>query len=125
MIKYGSTVTLECSLKGSYNDYEMLWFKVQSNGKYLEQKSTSRSTWSSDYNNRVQREVLRISNFIEENEEYFCQVRRYGVKYIRKTDHVKLRLESKWYSIEVFTFGYMTNVIVCIFEWGSLNYRIL
>lgn len=81
-------------MKGSYNDYEMLWFKVGSDGKLSELGSTTQSTWAHDYLKKVQRKVLKIYNFREEKEQYFCQVRRYAVKYIGRKD-VKLQLEGK------------------------------
>ena len=95
LLQYGSSVTLTCSVRESYNDYEMLWFKVGSDGKSdIKLRSTTRSTWARDYMNKVQREVLSIDNFREENEKYFCQVRRYAVKYIGR-QNVELQLEGK------------------------------
>ena len=93
-VKYESTVTLECSVIGSYNDYEMLWFKKQSNNKDLQLQSTTRSTWSSNLDNKVQRQVLTISNFKEENATYFCQVKRYGVNHVGRA-YSDLHLEGK------------------------------
>ncbi|XP_028406191.1 neural cell adhesion molecule 1-like [Dendronephthya gigantea] len=92
-IVYGSTVTLECSLTGSYNDYEMIWFKVTSNGKFLKLRSRMRSVWSSDYSKKVQKQVLKITNFTKEIERYFCQVKRYAVNHVGRT-FVKLLLQE-------------------------------
>lgn len=96
---YGSTVTLECSLSSSYNDYEMIWFKVKSNGKFLRLRSRTRSVWSSDYNKKVQKEVLKITNYTKENERYFCQVKRYVVNHVGRT-FVKLRLQGKLHNLQ-------------------------
>ena len=101
LLHYGSTVKLTCLVEQSYNDYEMLWFKVGSAGKSkIELRSATQSTWAYDQKKKVQREVLRIKNFRKENETYFCQVRRYAVNHIGR-QYIDLQLEGKQLKISV------------------------
>jgi hypothetical protein len=95
VVKYGSTVILECSVFGSYHNYEMIWFKVQSDERHVKQRSTKQSIWSSDPDKNIQRQRLTIFNFNEDKADYYCQVKRYAVNHVGKAT-IQLHLEGKW-----------------------------
>jgi hypothetical protein len=116
VVKYGSTVILECSVFGSYHNYEMIWFKVQSDERHVKQRSTKQSIWSSDPDKNIQRQRLTIFNFNEDKAEYYCQVKRYAVNHVGKAT-IQLHLEGKW----MFLLKKSFNAVRLRFKMGSTD----